>query len=163
LGDVERILVTDLAEPTSPRTEQVNINIEPELLLRSLTRFVENRLYLLSDRGEVTMIEDLQEEVPAVRFIPEEYLFIGVFLVQDDYIFLGSNWCDAGCTSILWILDAVNGTELSSLGLDPHYPVWRYMEIQRNIVYALTEDTLLVIDISDLGNPMIIGEVPLLT
>lgn len=161
LGDVERILVTDLAEPTSPRTEPVNINIGPELLLRSLTRFVENKLYLLSDRDEFTMVEDLQAEVPVVWFIPEEYLFIAVFQVEDDYVFLGSNWCDAGCSSILWILDAVNGTELSSLALHPHHPVWRYVEIQQDIIYAFAEDTLLVIDISDLDQSMFIGEVPL--
>jgi hypothetical protein len=161
LGDVERILVTDLAEPTSPRTEPVNINIGPELLLRSLTRFVENKLYLLSDRDEFTMVEDLQAEVPVVWFFTEVYLFIAVFQVEDDYVFLGSNWCDAGCSSILWILDAVNGTELSSLALHPHHPVWRYVEIQQDIIYAFAEDTLLVIDISDLDQSMFIGEVPL--
>jgi hypothetical protein len=162
LGDVEKILVTDLAEPANPRTKPVNINVEPEILTRSLPRFVKDTLYLLSDRGEVFIVNDLQAEIPAVRVIPEQYPFIEVFQVRDDYIFLGSNWCDVECTSSLWVLDAVNGTELSRLGLHPHYPVWRYLEITENIIYAFTNDTLLVIDISDTANPMIIGEVPLL-
>ena len=163
LGDVEKILVTDLGEPTNPRTMPVNINVEPEILTRSLPRFVKDTLYLLSDRGEVFIVNDLQAEIPAVRVIPEQYPFIEVFQVQDDYIFLGSNWCDVECTSRLWVLDAVNGTELSRLGLHPHYPVWQYLEIPENIIYAFANDTLLVIDISDITNPMIIGEVPLLT
>jgi hypothetical protein len=162
LGDVEKILVTDLAEPTSPRTKPVNINVEPEILTRSLPRFVKDTLYLLSERDGLFIVSDLQEDIPMVQHNPESYIFIEVFEIQDNYIFLGENSCDVECSSRAWILDAEDGTKLSILGLYPHYPVWHYLEIQEDVIYALAEDTLLVIDISDIANPMIIGEVPLL-
>jgi hypothetical protein len=161
--DFEKLLFTNLADPTSPHTEQVNINLDPELLSPSPAEFVGDTLYILSERDGVFIVNDLQAEIPAVRFIPKQYPFIEVFQVQDDYIFLGSNWCDVECTSSLWVLDAVNGTELSRLGLHPHYPVWQYLEIPENIIYAFANDTLLVINISDMAHPIIIGEVPLLT
>ncbi|MFZ0545117.1 MAG: hypothetical protein WAM60_06750, partial [Candidatus Promineifilaceae bacterium] len=161
--DFEKLLVTNLADPTSLHTDQVNINLDPELLSPSPAEFVGDTLYILSERDGLFIIGDLQEDMPTVQHNPESYIFIEVFEIQDNYIFLGENSCDVECASILWILDAKDGTELSRLGLYPHYPVWRYLEIRKNIIYALAEDTLLVIDISDISNPMIISEVPLLT
>ena len=162
LGDLEKLLVTDLTDPTSPHTEPLNINVEPQLLAQSLTRFVNDTLYLLSERDGVFIVKDLQAETPVVHHGPVKYPFIKVFQVQDNYIFLGDNWCDAGCSSKVWILDAENGTELSSLGLHPYYPVWRYVEIRKSIIYAFSNDALLMIDISDMTHPIIIDKVSMI-
>lgn len=162
--DYEKLLVTDLADPTSPHTEPININVEPEILEQSNARFVDDRLYIYSERDGLFIIGDLQSETPSVRYNPVRYPYIRVLQVQNNYIFLGENSCYVGCNgSTAWVLDAEEGTELTRLILSPHHPVWQYLEMREDIIYAFAEDTLLVIDISDLGNPMIIGEVPLLT
>jgi hypothetical protein len=55
-------------------------------------------------------------------------------------LFLGENWRDVGCGSFLWTLDALDERELSGFSLNPYYPVWQYMKISEDVIYAFTKD-----------------------
>lgn len=161
----DKLLITDVSDPHTPFTQTVNLDLDSEVVLFSPRKFVKDTLYLLlQGHGgyRLTIVKELKEEVPTILQDPVAYFFgtRSVFQVGDNYIFIGSNSCDVSCTSVMTIVDILDGQELSQFGLRPHYPIYRYEEIREDIIYAFSNDSLLVIDVSNMVEPKIIMEVP---
>jgi hypothetical protein len=111
----------------------------------------------------------MQDESPVVKRNPQQQIVMGdlayfVYQVSGDYIFLGGYSCDISCGSYVTFFDTENGQEISSLGFPDHQsPVYSYYEIQSDVIYAFTDDSLLVIDTSNIAEPVVITEVSLIT
>lgn len=153
-----RLAVTDVANPATSRAQPVSLTLDSEVLRYTPALFNKNTLYMLWGSDILTIISNLEGTSPTVtRRDDTRYLLIDVFQVQEKYIFLGINSCDVECASAAWILDADNGQEVSSVSLHPHYPVYDYQEIAEHLIYAFSDNTLVVVDISN--NPTILNEV----
>ena len=161
----DKLFVSDVSNPQIVHTEPLNVVPDSGILSRSLGgKLTNGSLYVFSNADGLLIISDLQEESPIVKHNPRVYPQVHIFQVQEDYVFLGDNSCDGiDCGSVAYIMDAETGEELSYFGLSPHYPVFKYQEIQDDLIYAFTPNTMLVIDISNLANPVIIGQIPLIT
>ncbi|MBE7529140.1 MAG: hypothetical protein HS099_05345 [Ardenticatenaceae bacterium] len=154
---------TEVSNPMTPHTQTVISGLDPEALLFSPGEFLNNTLYLLlQGHGgyRLTIVRELKEEIPTVIQDPIAYFFgtRSVFQVADNYIFIGSNSCDVSCASVMTIANVFDGQKLSQLGLQPHYPIYRYQEIREDIIYAFSNDSLLVIDVSNMAKPEIIAQ-----
>jgi hypothetical protein len=167
LGDTFTLI--DVSDPTNPQTRESNLELDPEILRYSPSEFFEDRLYLLWEGHYLTIISNLQDEAPVVKRDSQQRIIGGdlsnfVYQVSENYIFLGDSLCDISCRSVVTIFNSENGQELSRYGLpDDHYPIHSYYEISQDIIYAFSDEFLLVMDISDIANPKIIAEVPLIT
>lgn len=166
----EKLIVVDVANPAEPQTQEVNLALDLQTLSRSPSQFFEDRLYVLWGTHTVTVVSHLREGMPVVKQNPVRQIIGGnlayfVYQVSENYIFLGDSRCDASsCNSAVTIFDAQDGKQLTSLGIHPkHYPVRSYYEITPGIIYAFSDEFLLVIDVSDITNPVVIAEVPLIT
>lgn len=156
----DKLTVTDVSNPAIPHVQPVNLTLDSEVLRYTPQEFVKDTLYLLWGSDTLTIISDLDRTSPTVtRHNDNKYIMIDVFQVQESYIFLGINSCDVECASGVLILDADDGQKIASVSLYPYYPVYDYQEIERNLVYAFSDNTLVVVDISDGDKPEIINEV----
>ena len=80
----------------------------------------------------------------------------------EDRAAAGNNSCDGiECDSVTWILTSDTGRQLIQFGLRPHYPVYQFKQIADDLIYAFTPDSLLVIDISRINDPIVIDEISL--
>lgn len=167
LGD--KLTATNVSDPDAPWTQDVNVSLDPEILQYSPSKFFNDQLYLLWEGHYLTIISNLQDETPVVKRDSQQRIIGGdlsnfVYQVSENYIFLGDSLCDISCRSVVTFFNSENGRELSRYGLpDDHYPIHSYYEITPDIIYAFSDDSLLVIDISDIANPKILAEVPLIT
>lgn len=167
LGD--KLTVTNVFDPTMPQTQDVNIVLDPQVLNFSPAEFFEGGLYLLWEGRYLTIISDLQNETPVVKRDSQQRIIGGdlsnfVYQISENYIFLGDSLCGISCRSVVTFFDSEDGRELSAYGLpDDHYPIHSYYEISPDIIYAFSDEFLLAIDISDIANPKIVAEVPLIT
>lgn len=167
LGD--KLMVTNVSDPAAPQTQDIDVSLDPEVLEYSPSKFFEDRLYLLWEGRYLTIISNLQDETPVVKRDSQQRIIGGdlsnfVYQVSENYIFLGDSSCDISCRSVVTFFNSEDGQELSAYGLpDDHYPIHSYYEISLYIIYAFSSDSLLVIDISDVMNPIIVAEVPLIT
>lgn len=160
----DKLLVTDVSDPNAPFFQTANLDLDSEAVLFSPRRFVKDTLYLLlQGHGgyRLTLVRDLKEKVPTVIQDPIAYFFgpRSVFQVTDGYVFIGSNSCDVSCASVMTIADILDGQRLSQFGLQPHYPIYRYQEIREDLIYAFSNDSLLVIDVSNMAEPEIVTQV----
>lgn len=159
----------DVSDPINPQTRESNLELDPEILRYSPSEFFEDRLYLLWEGRYLTVINNLQDETPVVKRDPQQRIIGGnlanfVYQVSENYIFLGDSSCGISCRSVVTVFNSEGGQELFAYGLpDNYYPVHSYYEIRPDIVYAFSDEFLLVIDISDIANPRIVAEVPLIT
>lgn len=168
LGD--ELMNIDVADPSQPEYQPVNLPLDTEKLAYSPSIWKDDRLYLLWEAQTLTIVSELQEKEPTVIRNDDRQIIMGdlnhfAFQVSENYIFLGGYTCDGGsCGSYVSFFDATNGQELSGLGIPDHQsPVHSYYEIEPNIIYAFTDDSLLVIDITNQEKPIIIDEVPMLS
>jgi hypothetical protein len=166
LGD--NFTLINISDPTNPRTQEGNLTLDPDLLRFSPSQFLADRLYLLWEGRYVTSISNLQSESPVTTRNPLEQMVMGdlnyfVFQVSENYIFLGGYTCDGiSCGSYITFFDSESIEELSGFGFYDNL-VHSYYEVQPYIIYAFTSEYLLVIDISNLDEPRIIAELPLIT
>lgn len=168
LGD--ELININVADPSKPEYQSVNLSLDTEKLAYSPSIWKDDILYLLWEAHTLTIVSHLQEREPTVIRNDQRQIIMGnlnhfAFQVSENYSFLGGYTCDGGsCGSYISIFDATNGQELSGLGIPDHQsPVHSYYEIEPNIIYAFTDDSLLVIDITNKEEPIIIGEVPMLS
>lgn len=164
----ERLAATNISNPAAPATQVIEVSLDPEAIKYSPSKFFEDRLYLLWEGRYLTIISSLQDEVPVVKRDSQQRIISGnlanfVYQVSENYIFLGDSSCDISCRSVVTFFNSENGQELFAYGLpDDHYPIRSYYEIRPDIVYVFSDEFLLVIDISDIANPRIVAEVPLI-
>lgn len=158
----------DVSDPATPVYRPIDVTLDAELIVRQPREMVDNAFYYFSSREGMNVVRQLDQIPPRVQTTPREYALdsvtraiIDFMQIDRDYIFLGSNWCDVDCASIVDIISRENLEPLTGMGLQPHYPVHSYVEITKELVYAFSDGSVLVIDISDLKHPQIIWEVPL--
>lgn len=147
----EKLIVVDVANPAEPQTQEVKLTLDLQILSRSPLQFFEDRLYVLWGTHTVTIITHLHEEMPVVKYNPVQQIIGGnlayfVYQVSRNYIFLGDSRCDAtSCNSAVTIFDTQDGKQLASLGIHPeHYPIRGYYEITPSIIYAFSNEQLLL-------------------
>ena len=157
----DTVSVTDVSTLQQAETQLVNFVPDEEVLSRSWGTLIKDAIYLFSEQDGVLIVKNLANESPVIHHDKRQYIGIDEFQIYEDYIILGSNFCDVECGSVAYILDADTGVKLSSFNLLPYYPVYNFLEIRNDIIYALSDNSLLVIDISDISNPQIIGKIPL--
>lgn len=163
------LILVNVSDPALPQTKSVNLTLDSEQLSYSPSLWKEDRLYLLWEGDTLTIFSHLQDTSPVMVQNSERQLILGnldyfAFQVSDDYIFLGGYTCEGSCGSYVTIFDSVNGEKLSGLGIPEHQsPIHSYYEIESNIIYAFSDDSLLVIDITNQDEPVIIDEIKLIT
>ena len=166
LGD--NFTLINVSDPANPQSQEGSLTLDPDILRFSPTQYLADRLYLLWEGRYVTSISNLQSESPVTTRNPLEQIVVGdltyfVFQVSENYIFLGGYACDGiSCGSYITFFDSESAEELSGFGFYDNL-VHSYYEVQSHIIYAFTSEYLLVLDISDLENPRIIAELPLIT
>lgn len=166
LGDSFTLI--NVSDPTNPRTQEGKLTLNPEGLRYSPSEYLADRLYLLWEGRYLTIVSALGAEVPITTRNPLEQIMMGdltyfVFQVSENYIFLGGYACDGiSCGSYVTFFDSENAERLSGFGFRDN-PIHSYYEVQPHIIYAFTSTYLLVIDISNLAEPRIIAELPLIT
>lgn len=158
----------DVSDPATPVYRPIDVTLDAKLNVREPHEMVDNSFYNFSPREGLNVVRQLDQVPPQVQATPKEYSLdsvtravIDFMQIDRDYIFLGSNWCDIDCASIVNIISRESLEPLTVMGLQPHYPVHSYVEITKELVYAFSDDSVLVIDISDLKHPQIIWKVPL--
>lgn len=158
----------DVSNPAAPVSRPIDVMMDTEFLVRQSREMIDNAFYYFSPREGQHVVRGLDQIPPYVQTTPKEYALdsvtravIDFIQIDRDYIFLGSNWCDAGCVSVVNIINRESLEPLIVLGLHPHYPVHTYVEITKKMVYAFSDDQLLAIDISDPKHPEIVQTVPL--
>ena len=158
----------DISDPAAPVYRQVDITLDSERLVRQPREMVDNEFYYFSSSEGVNVIRELGQIAPHIQVTPKEYAMESVtramtesMQIGRDYIFLGINSCDVQCTSTFTIVSRESLEPLARVGLHPHYPSHAYVEITNEVIYAFSDDQLLVIDISDLEHPNIVRTVPL--
>jgi hypothetical protein len=166
LGD--NFTLINVSDPTNLRTQEGSLALDSDILRFSPSQFLADRLYLLWEGRYVTSISNLQSESPVTTRNPLEQIVMGdltyfVFQVSENYIFLGGYACDGiSCGSYITFFDSKSAEKLSGFGFYDNL-VHSYYEVQPNIIYAFTSEYLLVIDLSNLEEPKIIAELPLIT
>ncbi len=161
--------VIDVSDPIKPVERPINLALDVEEFGYTLPpQMIDNSLYYFSFLDGLNAIHQLEQAVPKIQVTPKEYALDSVtqavsniFQIDRDYIFVADNWCDVECTSVVNIIDRESFEPLARMGLYPHYPVYTYVEVTSELVYAFSNDDLLVIDLSDLEHPSIIWRVPL--
>jgi hypothetical protein len=163
------LTVTDVNDPTILQTQVVNLTLDLQVLIYSPSEFFEDRLYLFSEAHGLTIISHLHEETPLIKRNQEQQIIGGnlayfIYQISENYIFLGDSRCGAtDCNSSVTFLDAEDGQRLSTFGVHPsHYPIRSYHEIQPDIIYAFSDSSLLVINVSNIAHPVVIAEVSLI-
>lgn len=159
------LFFTDISNINTYQINSVNINLDANLLLISPAIVKRDRLYLLLQEGggfKLTIVSNIKENIPTITQNPIGYHFGGfdVFDVQDNYIFIGNNGCDIDCASATDIIDINTGQSLVRMGFHPHYPIYKYQEVSKTIIYAFSNNSLLVMDISNLNESQIVGQIP---
>lgn len=158
--------LTDKIEP-----QLIDVSLDPEVIANSWFTILDNDdVYLFSGISGLTIVQNLGSDSPVISHHIAGNPFIGVVQVQENYLFLGDNGCDATqCNAVVEIRDTSNGDLVFVSGLWPYYPVTQYIKLQDNLIYAFTEnsplvkDALLVVDISDVNEAVIIHWVALIT
>lgn len=158
----------DVSEPAAPVSRSIDVMMDTEFLIRQNREMIDNAFYYYSSREGLNVVRNLDQIPPSLQTTAEEHALNSVtrevidsMQIDQSYIFLGSNWCDGDCASIVNVVDRESFAPLAVLGLQPHYPVHHYVEITDEVFYAFSDNQLLVIDISDPKAPSIIQTVPL--
>lgn len=162
------LFVINVSDPANPQPLPVNLALDPKILAYSPSEFVGAKLYLLWEGRWLTIIEGINSEEPARQSNPDQQILMGdlanfVYQVSENYIFLGTSPCDVNCVSVVDLFNTTDATSVLTFSTSDHLPIHSYYEITPTLIYAFTDDSLLVIDISDHSNPIIIWEVPLIT
>lgn len=167
LGD--ELITFDVSDPANPSPKPANLTLDPDILAYSPSVFQKDRLYLLWETSKLTIISQMHDESPVFKRNPQQQIVMGdlayfIFQVSENYIFLGGYSCDIACGSYVTFFDIEDGQKMSGLGIPDHQsPVYSYYEIKPDVIYAFTDDSLLIIDISSIAQPVIIAEVSLIT
>lgn len=160
----DNLFVTDVSNLDTLSTQPVNIELDPSLLSRAWIDLIGDKLYLLSEADGLWILSNLKDTSPNLHVNPQQYILIGIFEIQKKYIFLGYLGCEGGeidCSSLALILDADSAEQLSSISFDPHGDIFHYKEVQDGFLYAFSNESLIVVDISNIDNPVIMGHVSL--
>ena len=159
----------EVSDPAIPVSRPINVMMDTEFLVRQPREMVDDEFYYYSSREGLNIVRDLGQILPRLQTTPEEYALDNVtravidsMQIDQNYIFLGSNWCDVDCGSIINIVNRENFEPIAVLGLQPHYPIHHYAEITDEVIYAFSDNQLLVIDISTPNNPNVIQAIPLI-
>lgn len=164
-----KLAIFDVSDPDNPQSQSVNLTLDSEVLSYSPVLWKDDRLYFLWEAQTLTIISQLQDELPTVVRDSQSQIILGNlryfdFQVSESYIFLGGYSCEGSCGSYVRIFDSMSGQQLSGFGF-PQYqsPVHSYYEVEPHLIYAFTDNSLLIIDITNQEKPSIIDEITLIT
>lgn len=145
------------AERPLSETQPINIGLDPEIIAASTPRLIGDRLYLHSWSDGVVIIKHLGSSTPVIEHRRYAYPLSSFFEVHKDYIIVGyGKMCDEPeCSSTAYVLSVENGRELSEISFKPYGEVYRYYQIQKDLIYAFSIDSLFIIDLTNLANPTV--------
>lgn len=158
----DNLFFADVSEPTSIKIQPINVTLDSQILSRSWPMLVGNMFYMFSDADGFIVVSNLQSNQPVTKYNSNQYILTGIFQVQKDYIFLGDLGCEGGeniCSSTVTILSSVDGKQLSSFTFHPHGNIYHYKQIQTDIFYAFSENSLFIVSLSNIKKPIIVNEV----
>jgi hypothetical protein len=160
----EVVTVTDVSNGGAGQTRDVPLPLDPAWrFLGPPPQLVDDTLSLLvSDKGLGSITGLLESEPTALwREVPIEFAIEG-HIAQVDRTFIFSNWGDAGSnTSTVWTGARDEKGPLREISLYPHYPVYHYYAISDDVVFAFSDYSLIVLDLTALEGQEIVRTYPL--
>jgi hypothetical protein len=144
------------AEGLSLETQPINIMLDSEIIAASTPRLIGDTLYLHS-WSDVVIIKHLGSSTPVIEHRRYGYPLSSFFEVYKNYMIVGyGKMCDEPeCSSTAYVLSVENGRELSEISFEPYGEVYRYFQIQEDLIYAFSVDSLFVVDLTNLANPTV--------
>jgi hypothetical protein len=154
-----RLFFSNTEEPL-PEMQPIEIMLDPQIIAASTPILVGDTLYLHSWSDGVFIIKHLGNTTPVIEHRRYSYPLASFFEVHEDYITLGySKWCDEPeCSSTAYLLSIEDGRELSEISFEPYGEVYRYFQVQKEVIYAFSLDSLFVVDLANLSNPTVIKQ-----
>jgi|CXWK01.1.fsa_nt_gi hypothetical protein len=157
------VTVTDVSNGGAAQTSDVPLPLDPAWRFFGPPQLVDNTLSLLViDKGLGSIIGLLESEPTAHwREVPIEFAIEG-HMAQVDRIFIFSNWGDAGSnSSTVWTGARDEQDPLREISLYPHYPVHHYYAISDSVIFAFSDYSLIVIDLTAPEGQEIVRTYPL--
>ncbi len=144
------VTVLDVSNLEAVTTRPVALPLEPAWQSIGEPQLVDDALSLLVwDKGLGSFSGLLEPEATIVWHEMPYYFPLENHTAQKDALFVISNWGDAGSnSSSVWVTKRDNQDALMEISLYPHFPVYHYYAISDDIVFAFSDYSLIVIDLT---------------
>ena len=160
----EVVTVTDVSNGGAAQTRDVSLPLDSAWRFFGPPQLVDDTLsVLVIDQGLGSITGLLAPEQTVLwREVPTEEYAIEGHTAQADRIFIFSNWGDAGSnTSTVWTGIRDEQDPLREISLYPHFPVHHYYAISDDIVFAFSDYSLIVLDLTAPAGQEIVRTYPL--
>ena len=145
------VTVTDVTDLEAVTTRDVPLPLDPAWQLIGRPQLVADALSLVViDKGLVSITGLLMPEPTVVwHELPTYYSPIGSHTAQATTLFVAFSWADANrYNSSVWVSTRDEQVPLREISLYPHFPVFHFYAIRDDLVFAFSDYSLIVIDLT---------------
>lgn len=144
------VTVTDVSDFSTPVSRLVQLPLDPEWDAIGPAHLVNDAFSLLIRNRGVVSISRLLEPEQAVQWHPvQDDFMLGGHLAQELQLLIIENFSDMGSgSSTIHVARRDNQQGFVSAHLYPHYPVYSGYAISDDVVFAFSDYSLLVIDLT---------------
>jgi hypothetical protein len=144
------LAATNIAEPGLGQTREIPLDLDPEWRLMGTPELVDDNFSVLVWDMGLLSITGLLGPEPALNWHMFSYYMPIYFLsARGEHLFVGINFADAGYYgSSVYIATLDPEDALVQINLYPHYPVGEYYPIRDDVVFAFSNTSLIVLDLS---------------
>lgn len=139
LSDLNAVVAREVIVPFDPQWQGIG---QPQLFGDALS-------LLVWEQGILT-VSDLLDPKPAALWRELDFYFaLDSLVMQDTHTFVTENWCDMGqCSSNVFIAGRNPEGEFAFYSLYPHHPVFHYHAVGDEVVFAFSDYSLIVLDLT---------------
>lgn len=155
--------VTDVSVPESPVSRAISLALDPQWRIMSMPQLVDDSLSLVVwERGLLSVTGLLAPEPELTWRELDSYYILDSHQAVDNTLFVGGNFCDMGnCLSLVFMTTRDPEAPLVEINLYPHHPVYTFYPIREDVVFAFSDYSLIVIDLTAPEGQEIVRTYPL--
>jgi len=157
------ITITDVANLNAPVSRLVQIPLDPEWDSIGQPHLVEDAFSLLvRNRGLVSIAGLLGSELEVNWYTLSDDFMLGGHLAQERQLLIMENFADSYDTvSAIHVALRDSREGFVTAGLYPHYPVYSAYAISDDVIFAFSDYSLIVIDLTAPAGQEIVRTYPL--
>lgn len=162
-SETAAVTVSDVSDLSAVTTRQVAVPFDAQWNVMGPPQLFDDTLWLMVwDKGLMTVTGLLNAEPMVLWREFHSYFAMDFVTMQETHTFVADNWCDAGnCAAYVDIAGRNPEGEFAHFSLYPHHPVLHYHAIGNDIVWAFSDYSLIVIDLTAPAGREIVRTYPL--
>ncbi len=162
-SETAAVTVSDVSDLSTVTTRQVAVPFDAQWNVMGQPQLFEDTLWLMIGNKGLMTVTGLLDAEPMVLWREfHSYFAIDFVTMQETHTFVADNWCDASdCAAYVDIAGRNPEGEFAHFSLYPHHPVFHYHAIGNDIVWAFSDYSLIVIDLTAPAGREIVRTYPL--